>query len=179
MLGKLIKYEFKATMRSFLAIYASLILTGVLIGIFMFANVEVGMSLGMLIMVALMITLGVLTITVIIKRFSKHLLGDEGYLMMTLPVSAKKIVASKIITSVVYLILSTIVVFLVFVVIMLPSGMATMEEFIQSMGNVWNYMVMNLLSARDIILNIIITLRLCIFHTSNIHFIISRTVKTI
>ena len=78
--------------------------------------------------------------------------------MMTLPVSAKKIVASKIITSVVYLILSTIVVFLVFVVIMLPSGMATMEEFIQSMGNVWNYMVMNLLSARDIILNIIITL---------------------
>lgn len=158
MLGKLIKYEFKATIRSFLAIYASLILTGVLIGIFMFANVEVGMSLGMLIMVALMITLGVLTITVIIKRFSKNLLGDEGYLMMTLPVSAKKIVASKIITSVVYLILSTIVVFLVFVVIMLPSGMATMEEFIQSMGNVWNYMVMNLLSARDIILNIIITL---------------------
>lgn len=72
----------------------------------MLANVDVGMSLGMLIMVALMITLGVLTITVIIKRFSKNLLGDEGYLMMTLPVSAKKIVASKIITSVVYLILS-------------------------------------------------------------------------
>ena len=160
MLGKLIKYEFKATMRSFLAIYASLILTGILIGIFMFANVEVGMSLGMLIMVALMITLGVLTITVIIKRFSKNLLGDEGYLMMTLPVSAKKIVASKIITSVVYLILSTIVVFLVFVVIMLPSGMATMKEFIRSMGNVWNYMVMNLLSARDIILNMIITFML-------------------
>ena len=160
MLGKLIKYEFKATMRSFLVIYASLILTGALIGIFMLANVDVGMSLGMLIMVALMITLGVLTITVIIKRFSKNLLGDEGYLMMTLPVSAKKIVASKIITSVVYLILSTIVVFLVFVVIMLPSGMATMEEFIQSMGNVWNYMVMNLLSARDIILNMIITFML-------------------
>lgn len=160
MLGKLIKYEFKATMRSFLAIYASLILTGILIGIFMFANVEVGMSLGMLIMVALMITLGVLTITVIIKRFSKNLLGDEGYLMMTLPVSTKKIVASKIITSVVYLILSTIVVFLVFVVIMLPSGMATMKEFIRSMGNVWNYMVMNLLSARDIILNMIITFML-------------------
>ena len=160
MLGKLIKYEFKATMRSFLAIYASLILTGILIGIFMFANVEVGMSLGMLIMVALMITLGVLTITVIIKRFSKNLLGDEGYLMMTLPVSAKKIVASKIITSVVYLILSTIVVFLVFVVIMLTSGMATMKEFIRSMGNVWNYMVMNLLSARDIILNMIITFML-------------------
>ena len=160
MLGKLIKYEFKATMRSFLAIYASLILTGVLIGIFMLANVDVGMSLGMLIMVALMITLGVLTITVIIKRFSKNLLGYEGYLMMTLPVSAKKIVASKIITSVVYLILSTIVVFLVFVVIMLPSGMGTMKEFIRSMGNVWNYMVMNLLSARDIILNMIITFML-------------------
>ena len=157
MLGKLIKYEFKATMRSFLAIYASLILTGILIGIFMFANVEVGMSLGMLIMVALMITLGVLTVTVIIKRFSKNLLGDEGYFMMTLPVSTKKIVASKIITSVVYLILSTIVVFLVFVVIMLPSGIGTMKEFIRSMGNVWNYMVMNLLSARDIILNMIIT----------------------
>lgn len=157
MLGKLIKYEFKATMRSFLAIYASLILTGVLIGIFMLANVEVGMSLGMLIMVALMITLGVLTITVIIKRFSKNLLGDEGYLMMTLPISAKKIVASKIITSVIYLILSTIIVFLVFIVIMLPSGVVTMKEFMQSMGNIWNYMVMNLLSAKDIIMNIIIT----------------------
>lgn len=158
MLGKLIKYEFKATMRNFLAIYASLILTGILIGVFMLANVDVGMSLCIFIMVALMITLAVLTITVIIKRFSKNLLGDEGYLMMTLPVSAKKIVASKIITSVVYLILSTIVVFLVFVVIMLPSGMATMKEFIRSMGNVWNYMIMNLLSAKDIIINIIITL---------------------
>lgn len=157
MLGKLIKYEFKSTMRSFLAIYASLILTGLLIGIFMFANVEMGIALSTFIMVALVITLGVLTITVIIKRFSKNLLGDEGYLMMTLPVSAKKIVASKIIASVVYLILSTIVVFLVFVVIMLPSGVNTMADFIQSMGNVWNYMVMNLLSARDIILNIIIT----------------------
>ena len=156
MLGKLIKYEFKATMRSFLAIYASLILTGVLIGIFMFANVEMGIALSTFIMVALVITLGVLTVTVIIKRFSKNLLGDEGYLMMTLPVSAKKIVASKIITSVVYLILSTIVVFLVFVVIMLPSGVNTMADFIQSMGNVWNYMVMNLMSAGDIILNIII-----------------------
>lgn len=160
MLGKLIKYEFKATMRSFLAIYTSLILTGILIGIFMFANVEMGIALSTFIMVALVITLGVLTVTVIIKRFSKNLLGDEGYLMMTLPVSAKKIVASKIITSVVYLILSTIVVFLVFVVIMLPSGMDTMKEFIRSMGNVWNYMVMNLLSARDIILNIIITFML-------------------
>ena len=43
---------------------------------------------------------------------------------------------------------------------MLPSGMATMKEFIRSMGNVWNYMVMNLLSARDIILNMIITFML-------------------
>ena len=70
MLGKLIKYEFKATMRSFLAIYASLILTGILIGIFMFANVEVGLSLSMLIMVALMITLGVLTVLLIMKCIS-------------------------------------------------------------------------------------------------------------
>lgn len=63
--------------------------------------------------------LGVLTIVVTIQRFRKNLLGDEGYLMFTLPVSTSSLILSKCITALIYAVLSFIVAVFTFGVLML------------------------------------------------------------
>lgn len=106
MLGKLMKYELKATARNFLPLFAALLvfavfnrllysqavsdalyrafwLRGVLYGI-------AGFVYGALICVVMVVAL-----VVVIQRFYKNLMGDEGYLMMTLPVRSWEHVVSK------------------------------------------------------------------------------------
>jgi hypothetical protein len=61
-----------------------------------------------LVLVSLFIALGVITLMTIIGRFKDNLLSDEGYLMFTLPVSTEKLVLSKVLNSVFWLIASGI-----------------------------------------------------------------------
>lgn len=112
MLGKLLKYEFKATGRTFVPLYIAIILVSFLVGIFFDFNSGDQLIFNIILILvlgALFTALGVLTLLVIIQRFNKNLLGDEGYLMFTLPVTAKKIISSKVIVSVVWFLSSFIV----------------------------------------------------------------------
>jgi len=49
-----------------------------------------------------------MTIVVLIQRFYKNLLGDEGYLMFTLPAETWKHIISKLIAAMVWVVLSAI-----------------------------------------------------------------------
>ena len=58
---------------------------------------------------AIGVAIGVVCIVTIIQRFTKNLLGREGYLMHTLPVHPEQLVASKLISSMVWVICSGVV----------------------------------------------------------------------
>lgn len=118
MLSKLLKYEFKATSRVFLPAYAVLLIAGVIQKImlqFGFYNKDMGVLskiLGSLVpslLGAAVVAIFVVTLIVMINRFRKSLLGREGYLMFTLPVSTTQLVLSKAIVVLVWAILSCIV----------------------------------------------------------------------
>ncbi|MEF9953216.1 MAG: ABC transporter permease [Clostridium sp.] len=114
MLGKLLKYEFKATGRIFLPMYLVILVVAIINGFMLDINTDVLGSgnmqmIGFLVLFALVIALAVITIVVTIQRFYKSLLGDEGYLMFTLPVSVKSLVLSKGIVATIWSILSGIV----------------------------------------------------------------------
>ena len=111
MLGKLLKYELAATGRRLPLLYGVLIvislLFGIIIGTGAWDNVVVGrISTALYVMAA--ITLGLLTLIVLIQRFYKNLLGNEGYLMMTLPAGPGAHVASKLISATIWIILGGI-----------------------------------------------------------------------
>lgn len=98
------KYELRSTARYFLPIYAAIIVFSMLIGIrgindnYMYAlNMILPMALGLSFM-----GLGVLTLIMVVKRFDSNLLGDEGYLMFTLPVKSSSIIFSKLLTSLIW-----------------------------------------------------------------------------
>lgn len=131
MLGKLMKYELKATARTFLPLY--FILLGVACihrflgrenGVFYNLN-KIG-NFTTVILIALFIAIGVLTLVVTIQRFSKNLLGDEGYLMFTLPTSSRKLILSKIIIGMIWTIASTVISILTFII--LVAGKEFIEE---------------------------------------------------
>ena len=109
MLGKLMKYEFRATAIYFLPIYVVLVLVSGLRYVVSLISQKFsngfsafsGFSLSALYLL-LALGLAITTFIVIIIRFYKNLLGTEGYLMFTLPVSVEQNILAKLIPSVVW-----------------------------------------------------------------------------
>ena len=122
MLKKLCKYEFKSIMRTLLPIYLAVIAVSLINAVSLglssgpFTNNDIQIFdgtilywiLGLMQLVvgfayfAVLVALFVLTMVVILQRFYKGLLCDEGYLMFTLPVSVHQHIWSKLIVSAVW-----------------------------------------------------------------------------
>ena len=133
MLGKLIKYEISATGRLFLPFYGALILFALINKIFFSFKMpvpdfiaEITLSIYAIIIVAIV----VLTFLVMIQRFYKNLLTDEGYLMFTLPVQSWQHVLSKLIVSILWILLSGIVtLFTIFLMVFNSQMIPQIYEF--------------------------------------------------
>lgn len=109
MLIKLLKYEFKATARVFVFLYCLFAgLTGLIVvsaGLSGFSEVArqilaVLVFVGALAFFPVVFGLVCLMVATVLIRFGKNILGDEGYITHTLPVSAEKLIISKVIVSV-------------------------------------------------------------------------------
>lgn len=113
MLKKLIKYEWKATIRTLLPLYLGVILIAVINRILWSPwisysgdyarNADPGVAQGvaMTVYITLIVASFVVTFVILIQRFYKSLLGDEGYLMFTLPVTPAQNIWAKSIIAVI------------------------------------------------------------------------------
>lgn len=120
MLRKLMKYEFKATARWFLPLYIAIVLFA-LINRFLFQPQAIGsanvLTIAKDILTVISIFLYafsfmgtmVISLVVVVQRFYKSLLGDEGYLMFTLPVKAWQHTTNKLLIAMLWNILSCII----------------------------------------------------------------------
>ncbi len=143
MLGKLLKYEIKSTSRTFIPMYVAILLVSVINRVFL--NTEMFKINGIALMVlgALFVALGVLTIVVTVQRFRKNLLEDEGYLMFTLPVSIKKIIFSKYLVTIMWTFLSGIVAILSFAIIMSIDSAQGFKEYLEVSKVAWESLFVN------------------------------------
>ena len=78
-------------------------------------------------MFGLIVALGVTTIVMIITQFYHSVLGDQGYLTNTLPVSVDTILCSKMLSATVWIILSGITA--VISGIVLIAGISFTDDF--------------------------------------------------
>lgn len=122
MLTKLLKYEFKATARLFLPFYLVLLvfalvnrfidfeqLVAIDAQVFGFGVLEMFGFLARLLYFVLVVGIQVMTLLILLQRFYKSLLGDEGYLMFTLPVHPRQHIVSKLIAAAVWITASGLV----------------------------------------------------------------------
>ena len=140
MLGKLLKYEFKATARLFIFMYAGLILVAAInMGLLSFLGSDgiAGVASGLMLTFYIIATVAmfVVTLIVIIIRFYRNQLGDEGYLMFTLPVGVDKHILSKLIAACAWIASSFIVCLLS--VMILTATIAANSNFYGAAGELW------------------------------------------
>ena len=103
MLGKLLKYEFKATARVMLPFMAGLLAIAVAanLGIRMIDGNRFLTVVGAFIVVAYFLAvcaMGAVTLVLLVYRFYRNLLSDEGYITFSLPASIHAQLWSKLIT---------------------------------------------------------------------------------
>ena len=116
MLGKLMKHEFRATARTMLPMFGVVLLLSLLANL-SFTRVAGAEDSPLEILFLLFIiaffmglfAMCILSLVVMIERFYKNLLGNEGYLTMTLPVNVHEILWSKLIVSFVWFLATGIV----------------------------------------------------------------------
>jgi len=164
MLGKLMKYEFKATGRVFLPLYAALIVVSLVNRLLALLPVYVPRAIGTILSVLLIIGIAVITLILTFQRFRKNILSNEGYLMMTLPVSTDSIILSKLFVAAIWYVVSSIVVILSILIMALSDfSLSDLGSFFEGVGSLFGYISTNPAYNTIFIIEIIIVAALSLF----------------
>jgi hypothetical protein len=139
MLTKLIKHEFRATAKTFMWLYIAFMIIAAVNALFGHSGMAAYVSgagadlasasqapspVGALLVIIYVLSIAAIsigTLVVIILRFYRNLMGNEGYLMMTLPVSREKNILSKLIVAVVWNICSSLLI-IASIILIVGSG---------------------------------------------------------
>ncbi|MCW3490687.1 hypothetical protein [Dethiobacter alkaliphilus] len=111
MLSKLLKYELKATARIFLPLYLvlfSFAFINRIITSFSPQQPQTPQVISMIIYVSILVGMFVVTFVMMLQRFYKNLLSEEGYLMFTLPTKTWNHIISKLLVAMMWIIASGI-----------------------------------------------------------------------
>ena len=144
MLKQLLKYEFKATKSLYFGLYLALALLSVVLGVsFRQANARADNTnfgrlevILMILYFSVIFAIAVLCFVSTVQRFYENLLGREGYLMHTLPVTETQLILSKLITSMVWVLCSGLV-GIVCITVMVSIGVIDSETFGMVDWNSW------------------------------------------
>lgn len=140
MLGKLMKYEFKATWKLLVPMDIFLILMSILaymtvhMTLFSSENELIEMT-GTLVLAAYIISMFIImivTVIYLIYRFYVSVYGDEGYLLHTLPVDKHHIIIAKVLAAVIWIVGNSILIYLS-VAFLFTSSEEAMRGFKEAM----------------------------------------------
>ena len=140
MLKQLLKYEFKATGRTYGGLYLALVALAVLSGFSLRSSSKDDFaSLLLFAYMVVAVAVAVVSVMTIVTRFTRNLLGREGYLMHTLPVTESQLILSKLISSVVWMLCSSIVGIFSFAAMLLALSLNSAA--LQQLPELWQKVV--------------------------------------
>lgn len=138
MFGKLLKYDFRSMWKQFAFIWPAALALA-LLNRFTLSGLdssnavgEIVSGLAMFIYVAILVAMFIIVTIFTILRFYKGLLGDEGYLMHTLPVRPWQLIGSKLLCAVVTT-AASVVVALLSILLVIPFGIGDLQELFRGL----------------------------------------------
>ena len=151
MFWNLVRYEFKNVNKWYLALYGAVLALSALIGIQAktYNNLPIKESQPILLIFlalvfgGLMITLGISTLILIIRRFKGSVYDRQGYLTLTLPVSEHQIILAKLLGAFIWSLISSAVLVLsiyIILVIIEPNSVDFLafkdlfQQYLDSIG---------------------------------------------
>lgn len=140
MLKKLLKYDIKSLGHTMLPIFGATILLAILT--IMFQELSdltpiFRLPKGIITILSVIMTLGIVFITYYfgIEKYYKHIVKDEGYLIHTLPVKKSQIIISKLISQILFQIVSIIVLIISLCIITRTD----ITEVFDAIANIFEY----------------------------------------
>jgi len=140
MLKKLMKYEFMATGRVFLPLYAALLFIAVVNRFISKLNMPAPSVIGVALSIILIVGIIALLVILTLQRFRSNLMSDEGYLMLTLPVRADQLILSKLFTAAVWCFASVCVVAGSIMVMAMPG--VEFQDVVRFFSNIYTRFTM-------------------------------------
>ena len=147
MTGKLMKYEFRSVFKQIGVIWAALPAVAILTSFtgWIYARSALAQEndqllgallarIPMFLYVGLFIALVVATLFVVVMRFYKGLLKEEGYLMHTLPVKEWQLITSKGVTATVTVLISMVLAAVSIILLNLVGNLSEIGELFQAVG---------------------------------------------
>ena len=151
MFWNLVRYEFKNVNKWYLALYGAVLALSALIGVQAktYNNLPIKESQPILLVFlalvfgGLMITLGISTLILIIRRFKGSVYDRQGYLTLTLPVSEHQIILAKLLGAFIWSLISSAVLVLsiyIILVIIEPNSVNFLafkdlfQQYLDSIG---------------------------------------------
>ena len=140
MLGKLIKHEFRATARIMLPVMGAMVALALLANLSIrglagnLSDVPMLRILFILIIIffsVAVVATAVMALVIMVSRFYRNLLKDEGYLMFTLPVSVHELIWSKLIVSLVWFLATGLLIFLVMALMALNLSHTNLQMILE------------------------------------------------
>jgi len=159
MLGKLMKYEISATSRILVPLYLVLLCMSIANRFIYRLGIKEGILAfltGFMLILQIFLIIAILATTAIfmILRFYKNLLSDEGYLMFTLPVSSHHLILSKLIITVLWTLISIIIIIASLCLVFATSSNISFvfetikqifTELVSTFGGNWTLMLINMI----------------------------------
>jgi hypothetical protein len=166
MLGKLFKHEMKATARLLLPLYVILAVLTVMDRIVIYLDLfkkgvlQVIPGFVTFAYVVSLIAIVVVSSVIIIIRFYKNLMTDEGYLMFTLPVKLHELIISKMFASYIWSVASVVAVIASLLVVLsgaqfFPDIWDGLKTFYAEAKEEFGAGTLNLLTVEVIVITII------------------------
>ena len=140
MLGKLMKHEFRATARIMLPVMGAMVALALLANLSIrglagnLSDVPMLRILFILIIIffsVAVVATAVMALVIMVSRFYRNLLKDEGYLMFTLPVSVHELIWSKLIVSLVWFLATGLLIFLVMALMALNLSHTNLQMILE------------------------------------------------
>ena len=132
MLGKLLKYEIPAMGRKLLPLYAAWAATALFLGLTTQSSdskTEFMVVISALLYTAVATAIFVMTIILIVQRYSNSLLGDEAYFNHVLPVSVSAHIGNKAISATLWVFITVLVAILTAILIAIGAIIVLGDSF--------------------------------------------------
>ncbi|MBQ6323197.1 MAG: hypothetical protein IJI24_10010 [Lachnospiraceae bacterium] len=151
MLRKLLKYELLATSRVMLPLFLALICATAALGFNIRYNSNTNNSwilslIVIFLFVAAILAVSVVSILLVLMRFHRNLLGEEGYLMFTLPVTTLENLLGKVLCTAIWIIAALLVGCICGGLLVFILG--GWNEFLAEVRQIWSTLSETLLHAR-------------------------------
>ena len=164
MLGKLLKYDFRAMWKQFSVIWPAALVIALINRFTLPFNRQGGLGvenellavITITVFIGVMCAMFVVAMVFVLTRFYRGLLGDEGYLMHTLPVKTWQLVLSKLVCAIVVTVVNVLVSFLA-MFLMMPINWIEVFDI-----ELWKSLVQGLLRQPDALLYMAEFFLLCV-----------------